>query len=241
VPANIFCESNKKTAYILNPIGKIKDMKRPRIIIADDHKLLLDAIKNLLEPEYEVVGTFSDGESVIDGTALLQPDIVILDISMPTMNGLNACAHLKKAQSKVKVIFMTMSYDKETIGEAFRNGASGYVLKTSAATELKSAIREVLRGGYFATPSLTEGMIGSFVQNFKKMKSPRDLTIRQKEVLQLLAEGYSMKQVARVLNITMRTVAFHKYTMMEHLGVTSSAELISYGIRHNIVSAQMAA
>jgi len=216
-------------------------MKRPRIIIADDHILLMDAIKNLLEPEYEVIGTFSDGESVVIGAATLNPDIVILDIAMPTMNGLNACAHLKKAHSKIKVIFMTMSHDKETAAEAFRNGASGYVLKTSAATELKLAIREVLHGGYFATPSLTEGMIGSFVQNFKRMKSHRELTIRQKEVLQLLAEGYSMKQVARILNITTRTVAFHKYTMMEHLGITSSAELISYGIKHNLVSAQIAA
>jgi DNA-binding NarL/FixJ family response regulator len=208
-------------------------MKKPRIIIADDHLLLIDAIKNLLEPEYEVVGTFADGESAVNGAATLQPDIVILDIAMPTMNGLNACAHLKKTQSKVKVIFMTMSADKELAAEAFCNGAAGYVLKTSAATELKLAIREVLRGGYFATPSLTEGMIGSFVQNFKRMKSPRNLTIRQKEVLQLLAEGYSMKQVARQLNITARTVAFHKYTMMEHLGINSSAELISYGIKQS--------
>ncbi len=209
-------------------------MKKIRIIIADDHLLLMDAIKNLLEPEYEVVGTYADGESAIIAAETLFPDIVILDIAMPTMNGLNACAHLKKTQSKVKVIFITMSHDQELAAEAFCNGASGYVLKTSAATELKAAIREVLHGGYFATPSLTEGMIGSFVQNFKRMKSPRDLTIRQKEVLQLLAEGYSMKQVARQLNITARTVAFHKYTMMEHLGITSSAELISYGIKHNL-------
>ena len=209
-------------------------MKRPRIIIVDDHILLMDAIKNLLEPEYEVVGTFSSGESAINGAATLYPDIVILDIAMPTMNGLNVCAHLKKIQPKVKVIFMTMSRDKELAAEAFCNGASGYVLKTSAAAELKTAILEVLRVGYFATPSLIEGMIGSFVQNFKKMKSPRDLTIRQKEVLQLLTEGYSMKQVGGMLNITARTVAFHKYTMMEHLGITSSAELITYGIKHNL-------
>src|SRR5215203_4544702 len=205
-------------------------MKRPRVIIVDDHILLMDAIKNLLEPEYEVVGTFSDGESAINGAATLYPDIVILDIAMPTMNGLNACAHLKKKQPKVKVIFMTMSHDKELAAEAFRNGASGYVLKTSAAAELKTAIREVLRGGYFATPSLTEGMLGSFVQNFKRMKSPRDLTVRQKEVLQLLIEGRSMKQVANVLNITPRTVAFHKYSMMEHLEIRSSAELITYAM-----------
>jgi DNA-binding NarL/FixJ family response regulator len=211
------------------------DMKRTQVIIADDHKLLADAIKNLLEPEYEVIGTFTDGESLVHGAAALNPDIIIIDVSMPMMNGLNACSHLKKTLPKAKLIILTMDQDLETAAEAFRNGASGYVLKTSAASELKDAIREVMRGGYFATPSLTDGMIGSFVQNFKKMKSHSDLTVRQKEVLQLLAEGYSMKQVARHLSITPRTVAFHKYAMMEHLGIFSSAELISFAIKSGLV------
>ena len=206
-------------------------MKRTRVIIADDHQLLADAIKNLLEPEYEVVGTFTDGESVIRGAAELCPDVAILDVCMPTMNGLNACNHLKKQLPKIKVIFMTMNQDMETAAEAFRCGASGYVLKTSAASELSMAIREVLRGGHFATPSLTEGMIGSFVHNFTRRKGHPDLTLRQKEVLQLLAEGYSLKQVANVLNITPRTVAFHKYSMMERLELHSSVELISYAMR----------
>ncbi len=205
-------------------------MKRTRIILADDHILLADAIRNLLEPEYEVVGTFPDGEALVAAAVALAPDVVILDVGMPKLNGLLACTRLKKALPKLKLIFLTMNQDAETAGEAFRAGASGYVLKTSAASELVTAIREVLRGGYFATPSLTEGMMGSFVQNFKRMKSPRDLTLRQKEVLQLLVEGHSMKQVARVLNITPRTVAFHKYSMMEHLEIRSSAELISYAM-----------
>ncbi|MBC7898849.1 MAG: response regulator transcription factor [Saprospiraceae bacterium] len=205
-------------------------MKRTRIILADDHLLLTDAVKNLLEPEYEVVGTFPDGDALVAATVSLAPDIVVLDIGMPKLNGLNACSRIKKLLPKTKLIFLTMNQDTETAGEAFRAGASGYVLKTSAATELAAAIREVLRGGYFATPSLTEGMMGSFVQNFKRMKTARDLTVRQKEVLQLLLEGRSMKQVANVLNITPRTVAFHKYTMMEHLNIQSSAELISYAM-----------
>jgi len=209
-------------------------MKKVRVILADDHQLLTDAIKNLLEPEYEVVGTFSDGESLINKAAELCPDIAVLDVCMPTMNGLNACTHLKKLLPKIKVIFLTMDPDLDTAAEAFRNGASGYVLKTSAAIELKTALREVLRGGYFATASLTHGMIGSFVQNFKRRKSHHDLTLRQKEVLQLLAEGYSMKQVAHVLNITPRTVAFHKYTMMEHLEIYSNAELISYALKYGL-------
>lgn len=205
-------------------------MKRTRIILADDHILLVDAVRNLLEPEYDVVGTFCDGDALVAAAESLIPDVVILDIGMPKMNGLNACGRLKKILPRVKVIFLTMNQDAETAGEAFRSGASGYVLKTSAASELTAALREVLRGGYFATPSLTEGMIGSFVQNFKRMKPSSALTTRQKEVLQLLLEGRSMKQVARVLNITPRTVAFHKYSMMEHLNIHSSAELISYAM-----------
>lgn len=211
-------------------------MKRTRIILADDHILLADAVRNLLEPDYEVVGTFSDGEELVEAAAALSPDIVILDINMPTMNGLTAGPRLKRIMPKVKLIYLTMHQDMETAGEAFRNGASGYVLKTSAASELIRAIREVLRGGNFVTPSLSEGMIGSFVQNFKKMRSERDLTLRQKEVLNLLVEGRSMKEVANVLNITPRTVAFHKYTMMEHLNIQSSAELISYAMRNKAMA-----
>jgi DNA-binding NarL/FixJ family response regulator len=205
-------------------------MKRIRIILADDHVLLTDTIRNLLEPEYEIVGTFANGEDLVSSAASLSPDLIVLDVGMPKLNGLLACARLKKMLPKTKVIFLTMNQDADTAGEAFRSGAAGDVLKTSAASELISAIRVVLRGGYFATPSLTEGMVGSFVQNFKRMTSPRELTVRQKEVLQLLVEGRSMKQVANVLKITPRTVAFHKYSMMEHLDIRSSAELISYAM-----------
>lgn len=213
-------------------------MKRTQIIIADDHQILTDAIKNLLEPEYEVVGTFTDGESVVSAAGELTPDVALLDVSMPAMNGMIVCSHLKKMFPRIKVIFLTMNQDLEIAGEAFRCGAAGYVLKTSAASELKTAIREVLRGGYFATPVLTEGMIGSFVQNFKQKNHHHDLTLRQKEVLHLLAEGYSMKQVAYRLNITPRTVAFHKYAMMEELGICSSAALISYAMKLGIGTSQ---
>lgn len=209
-------------------------MKRSRIVLADDHQLLTDAIKNLLEPEFEVVGSFTDGESLLDSVQSLEPDVAVLDIGMPLVNGLNACSRLKKTLPRIKIIMLTMERDLEIAGEAFRNGASGYVLKTSAASELVTAIREVLRGGYFATPSLTDGMIGSFVQNFKRMKSRTHLTLRQKEVLQLLTEGYSMKQVGIKLDITPRTVAFHKYTMMEQLEVTTTAELVSYALKSGL-------
>lgn len=212
-------------------------MKRPRVVLADDHTIILDALKNLLEPEFEVVGRFADGQALIEGAPALNPNVVVLDIGMPTMNGLNAGQRLKQTMPLVKLIYLTMNHDPDTAGEAFRLGASAYLLKTSAASELQKAIREVVRGGFYVTPLMTKGMVGSFVQNFKRRKSPTPLTLRQKEVLQLLAEGRSMKEVAFVLNVSPRTVAFHKYTMMEHLQIRSSAELIEYAMRSSIVAA----
>lgn len=212
-------------------------MKRPRVVLADDHTIILDALKNLLEPEFEVVGMFADGQALMEGAPDLNPNVIVLDIGMPTMNGLNAGQRLKQAMPLVKLIYLTMNHDPDTAGEAFRLGASAYLLKTSAATELQRAIREVVRGGYYVTPLMTKGMVGSFVQNFKRRKSTSPLTLRQKEVLQLLAEGRSMKEVAFVLNVSPRTVAFHKYTMMEHLQIRSSAELIEYAMRSSIVAA----
>lgn len=212
-------------------------MKRTRIILADDHTLLLDAIKHLLEPEFEVVGTFADGHALVEAAVGLKPDVIVLDIGMPTMNGLNAGQRLKQAMPSAKLIYLTMNQDPDLAAEAFRLGASGYLVKTSAASELVHAIREVLRGGSYVTPLMTKDMVGSFVQNFKRRKSPHKLTLRQKEVLQLLAEGRSMKEAAFILNVSPRTVAFHKYTMMEQLQVRSSAELIQYGLKSSYIAA----
>jgi DNA-binding NarL/FixJ family response regulator len=212
-------------------------MKRPRVILADDHTLILDALKNLLEPEFEVVGTFADGRALMEGASSLNPNVIVLDIGMPMMNGLNAGQRLKQEMPLVKLVYLTMNHDPDMAGEAFRLGASAYLLKNSAATELQNAIREVVRGGYYVTPLMTKGMDGSFIQNFKRRKSTNPLTLRQKEVLQLLAEGRSMKEVAFVLNVSPRTVAFHKYTMMEHLQIRSSAELIEYAMRSSIMPA----
>ena len=209
-------------------------MKCPRVILADDHTLMLDALKKLIEPEFEVVGTFADGHSLVDAAPGLNPNVVVLDIGMPTMNGLNAGHRLKQLMPLVKLVYLTMNHDPDIAGEAFRLGASAFLLKNSAATELLHAIRQVVRGGYYVTPLMTEGMDGSFVQNLKERKSKYSLTLRQKEVLQLLAEGRSMKQVAFVLNVSPRTVAFHKYTMMEHLHIRSSAELIEYAMRSSL-------
>jgi len=212
-------------------------MQRPRIILADDHTLLLDALKNLMEPEFEVVGTFNDGQALVEAARELNPNVVVLDISMPTMNGLNAGQRLKQMMPMVKLVYLTMNHDPDVAGEAFRLGASAFVLKNSAATELLQAIRKVVRGGYYVTPLMTKGMEGSVVQYFKQRKAKYPLTLRQKEVLQLLAEGRSMKEVAFVLNVSPRTVAFHKYTMMEHLHIRSNAELIEYALRSSLAVA----
>ena len=211
-------------------------MKRTRVILADDHTLMSDALKNLLEPEFEVVGIFADGLSLVEAAPGLNPNVIVLDIGMPNMNGLLAGQKLKQLMPFVKLIYLTMNHDPDMAAEAFRLGASGYLVKNSAALELVRAIREVARGGSYVTPLMTKDMVGSFIQNFKHRKEPHHLTLRQKEVLQLLAEGRSMKEAAFILNVSPRTVAFHKYTMMEHLHVRSSAELIQYAIKNSVMA-----
>ena len=212
-------------------------MKRPRIILVDDHALLLGAFQSLLEPEFEVVATFLDGRTLVDNAKALCPDVIVLDIGMPFMNGLSAGQRLKEDLPSAKLIYLTMNQDPDLAAEAFKLGASGYLLKSSAASELPHAIRETLRGRSYVTPLITEGMVGSFVKNLKEKKPAHRLTLRQKEVLQLLAEGRSMKEVAAILNVTPRTVAFHKYTLMEQLNIRTGAELIQYAIRNSIVGA----
>src|SRR5258705_4594215 len=211
-------------------------MKRTRIILADDRILILDAIKKMLEPEFEVVGTFADGLALLQGAQKLNPDVVVLDVHMPQMNGLNAGQRLKQLMPKIKLVYLTMSLDQDLAAEAFRLGASGYLLKSSAASELVQAIRETSRGRPYVTPLMTKDMVGSFIQNIKRKKNPEKLTLRQKEVLQLLAEGRSMKEVAFMLNVTPRTIAFHKYTMMEHLRLRTSAELIQFAVKSSIMA-----
>ncbi|HEV8133940.1 MAG TPA: response regulator transcription factor [Pyrinomonadaceae bacterium] len=212
-------------------------MKRPRIVLADDHKMVLDALKSVIEPEFEVVGTFGDGLALVEGAPSLNPSVIVLDIQMPTMNGLNAGRRVKQLMPTVRLIYLTMNQDPDMAAEAFRLGASAYLLKNSAATELVQALRQVVRGGSYITPLLTKDMVGSFVQNFKLRKSPSQLTLRQREVLQLLAEGRSMKEAAFILHVSPRTVAFHKYTMMEHLNIRSSAQLIEYAMKTSLVPA----
>ena len=208
-----------------------------RIILADDHTLMLDALKHLLMPEFEVVGTFSDGRALVESALRLKPDVIVLDIGMPIMNGLNAGQRLKRLRPAIKLIYLTMNHDPDIAAEAFRIGASGYLLKNSAASELIHAIRKVVRGNSYVTPLIKEDVIGSPSHHFKNLKSTNYLTLRQKEVLQLLAEGRSMKEAAYILKVSPRTVAFHKYTMMDHLRIKTSAELVQYAMNSHVVAA----
>ena len=209
-------------------------MGRPRVLLADDHTLLLGAFEKLLSADCEIVGQVSDGRALVAAADELKPDIVVLDISMPLLNGLEAARQIRQKARNVKFVFVTMNDDADLAAEAFRSGASAYVLKQSAASELLTAIRQVIEGRSYVTPLITQDLVGSLVHGDQSAPG-HQLTPRQREVLQLLAEGRSMKEAASLLNLTPRTVAFHKYRMMEQLKVKSTAELVQYAVKHHIV------
>jgi DNA-binding NarL/FixJ family response regulator len=213
-------------------------MVKPKILIADDHILVAEACKKLLEPEYDVVGTVCDGRTLVQTAAELKPNVILADIGMPILNGLDAGRQIKEAMPSIKIIYLTMNPDIELAAEAFRHKASAYVLKTCAASELLVAVRAVLRGGTYLSPTISKDSVGFLVRQGDECISESErLTERQREVLQLLAEGKSMKEVGAILNVATRTVAFHKYRMMEQLKLRTNAELIQFAMRHHLVSA----
>ncbi len=208
----------------------------PRVLLADDHIILLDAFRKLLEPECEVVGTVTDGRALLEVGPTLNPDIIVLDMAMPLLNGLDAGRQLRQRMPDVKLIFLTVNEDPELAAEAFRMGASGYLLKNSAASELFHAIREVSKGRVYVTPLVAKEMVDTLINGSQRRKLSRDLTSRQREVLQLLAEGRSMKEVATLMKITPRTVAFHKYRIMDELHLKTNAALVQFAIKQGLVS-----
>ncbi len=211
-------------------------MTRSRIILADDHLMLAEAFVNLLAADYDVLGSVANGRDLVEMAKRQKPDVVIVDISMPLLNGLDAGRQIKLALPDVKVIFLTVNEDPELVAEAFRSGASGYVLKNCAVSELTEAIKQVLRGHSYVTPLITGAMVQSLLKGPGHGTARTNLTPRQREVLQLLAEGRSMKLVARILDISPRTVAFHKYRIMEALQAKTNADLIHYAIKNKIVA-----
>jgi len=216
------------------------DIRRnlPRILIADDHTLVAEACKKLLEHEYEVVATVNDGRALVRAAVELKPHLIIVDVAMPLLNGLDAGQQVKEFLPSVKLVYLTMNHDADLAAEAFRRGASGYLVKTCAASELAIAVREVLKGKSYLSPMIAKGTVNFLLRQDKELIEEEDrLTERQREVLQLLAEGKCMKEVADVLNITTRTVAFHKYRIMELLNAKNSAQLVQYAIRNHLIAA----
>jgi DNA-binding NarL/FixJ family response regulator len=211
-------------------------MKRPRVLLADDHRLVREAFAQLLEADCDVVGAVADGRALLEAAPELRPDIVVLDIAMPLLNGLDAARRLKQMMPEVKAIFLTVSEDPELAAAALRAGASGFLLKSSAASELLQAIRDVSEGRSYITPLVGREVVDNLLRPPDPAKSTRELSARQREVLQLFAEGHTMKEIAHVLKITPRTVAFHKYSMMKTLGITSSAALVQFAVKEHIVS-----
>jgi len=209
---------------------------RPRLLIADDHVLIAEACKNLLEPEFQVVGVVSDGHALLKAAPELKPDVVIVDIAMPQLNGLDAGEQIKQKNHAIKLIYLTMNVRPDVAAEAFRRGASGYVLKHCTAEELIVAVRRVLRGESYLSPLITKDTVEFLLRTGAAYSEEKRISGRQSEVLQLLAEGKSMKEIAYMLQLKPGTVAFHKYRIMEVLGLRSNAELIEYAIKHHMVA-----
>jgi len=211
-------------------------MARPGVLLADDHTLVLEAFKKLLEPEFEVVGTVSDGRALLSVAPGLKPDVIVLDLSMPELNGMEAGLQLRRLLPRTKVVVLTMNEDPDIPREALRHWASGYLLKKSAGSELIKAIREVLRGRTYVTPKVAQQLREGFVRDPRR-KHKRALTSRQREVLLLLAEGRTMKETADLLHVTPRTVAFHKYRIMEDFDLKTTSDLVKFAIRERVISA----
>jgi DNA-binding NarL/FixJ family response regulator len=210
-------------------------MNLARVMIADDHLILAESIRKLLESDCEVVATVADGHALLKAATIQIPDLVLLDIAMPILNGLEAGRQLKEKMPKIKLIFLTMNEDPDLAREAFNLGASGYLSKKSAASELFQAIKAVLRGKTYVSPQIARAMEDAFIRKPDGSKTRKSLTPRQREVMQLLAEGKSMKEAGDILSLTARTVAFHKYRMMEGLGFKTTADLIQFAVREHIV------
>jgi len=212
-------------------------MKKLRVLLADDHPIVLEGLKNLLGGEFEIIGDVQDGRDLVAQAATLHPDVIVADISMPQLNGIEAARQIKKTDKNIKIVFLTMHPDATYAANAFEAGASGFVLKHSAPSELITAIHEATKGRTYVTPLIA----GDLIRTYQEGGSPgkdlfKKISPRQREILQLLAEGKSGKEIASILNISARTVEFHKYRMMEQLNIKTSAELVQYAVKHGIVS-----
>jgi len=210
--------------------------RRPRVLLADDHLMVAEALKSLLAPDFDLVGVVEDGRTLVEAAGRLRPDVIVADVTMPHLNGIDALVHLRQGGNMVPVVFLTMHRDATFARRALEAGAAGFVLKHSAPAELVTAIRAALEGKTYLTPQLAGEVLGAMKQGPMQGTDPVvALTPRQREVLQLLAEGRSAKEIAASLSISARTVEFHKYQMMETLGLHTNADLIHFAIKHGLV------
>lgn len=211
-------------------------MPRTKILIADDHTMFCNLLREFLEPEFEVVGSVGDGHELLEAAATLRPDVVLVDIGMPALNGLDAGRRLKQLNPQVKLIYLTMNNNVEYAREALQAGASAFVVKNSESSQLLHAIRSALRGISYVAPEIRKAMSEVFIRDPKAVQRPQNLTDRQREVLQMLAEGSSLGEIATQLKISYRTVRFHKVRIMEELGASTNAELVKYAMNHGMTS-----
>jgi len=212
-------------------------MKKARILLADDHTLFVEALQKVLEPEFELVGSVADGRALLDVAPRLAPDIILLDLSMPLLNGIDAAQQLRRVAPDAKLVFLSMHGDPTYVTEAFRAGASGYVLKRASAAELIQAIRAALRGQTYLSPMLAKDVLDPLLQGKQGLGSAQtQLTLRQREVLQLVAEGRSLKEIASILCVSVKTVEFHKTRIGKQLGLHTIADLTKYAVSHGLVS-----
>jgi DNA-binding NarL/FixJ family response regulator len=208
-------------------------VKRPRLILADEHTLVIEALRKLLEPEFEVVHLAADGRAAVATASSSKPDILLLEIALPLLNGIDVAAQVQKTSPNTKIVFVTAYSDRDHVTEALRVGAAGYVPKRSASTELITAIREIMNGRSYLSPLVTNELISTFRDALAT--TPEQLTLRQREILQLIAEGYSLKNISKMLNVSQKTVEYHKYGMTQKLGLRTNAELVQYAIDQGIV------
>jgi len=214
-------------------------MKRTTVLLADDHKIVLDGLKSLLESQFELVGTVEDGRALVSQAERLRPEVIVVDISMPLLNGIEAVRQIKKNDPYVKVVFLTMHPDVTYAIRAFEAGAAGYVLKHSASSELLTAIHEAIQGRTYVTPMIAGELMQSYqAGTHRQPDTAQQLTPRQREILQLLAEGRSVKEIAQILNISPRTVEFHKYNLISRLHLKNFPALVQFAIRHGITEAE---
>jgi DNA-binding NarL/FixJ family response regulator len=210
---------------------------KPRVVLADDHAIVTEGLKALLEREFEIAATVANGRAAIRAVRDFNPAVIVLDISMQQLNGIETARQIRKLDPKIKIVFLTMHNELAYVQEAFGAGASGYVLKHSASVDLLLAIRRALLGRTYITPGIAEnGVDARFGLSGRARKPSAQLTARQREVLQLVAEGRSAKEAAAILNLSSRTVEFHKYRLMQQLNLRTTAQLTQFAIKHKIIS-----